>query len=83
MIITTFEALKSLYPTIVKTIGDVAYDADENIVDYDKDLVNAKSEKMQEAKLTAWQDKDTAKQSALAKLSALGLTQDEISALVG
>ena len=37
---------------------------------------------MQEAEMIAWQNKDTAKQSALAKLAALGLTEDEIKALV-
>jgi hypothetical protein len=35
------------------------------------------------ARLKAEQDKDAVKNSALAKLSAIGLTQDEIKALVG
>jgi hypothetical protein len=38
---------------------------------------------MQMAELTAWQDKDMAKQSAMAKLAKLGLTEDEVKALYG
>jgi multidrug efflux pump subunit AcrB len=37
---------------------------------------------VEEANLKAWQDKDMAKQSALAKLAKLGLTEDEIKAIV-
>jgi hypothetical protein len=35
------------------------------------------------ARLKALQNKDMAKQSALAKLTALGLTEDEVKALIG
>jgi len=77
------KAIFALNPSIVTIRGNVAYDKDENEVSYDKAQAEAKLLEMQEAEMIAWQDKDTAKQSALAKLSALGLTQDEISALVG
>jgi hypothetical protein len=30
-----------LYPSVVRTVGDVAYDANENIVEYDQSLVDA------------------------------------------
>ena len=40
MINTTYAIFK-LNPQIVKTIGDVAYDADGNEVAYDKDAVQA------------------------------------------
>ena len=30
-----------LYPQVVRTVGDIAYDKDENIVDYDMSLVQA------------------------------------------
>jgi hypothetical protein len=81
--ITLHDAIYALNPAITVIRGDVAYDKDENEVSYDKAQAQAKLLEMQETELKAWQDKDTAKQSALAKLSALGLTQDEISALVG
>ena len=35
------DALRTLYPNIVTTNGDVAYDADGNEVAYDKDAVQA------------------------------------------
>lgn len=77
------QAIYLLNPSIIKIVGDVAYDANEQEIAYDKAQAEAKLLEMQEAEMIAWQDKDMAKQSALAKLSALGLTQDEISALVG
>lgn len=36
-----FYTLQKLYPQIVTIRGDVAYDADENIVEYDPALVDA------------------------------------------
>jgi hypothetical protein len=35
------EALYKLYPNVVRTVGDVAYDADGNEVAYDKAAVQA------------------------------------------
>ena len=35
------DAIYKLYPNVVRTIGDVAYDADGNEVQYDKDAVQA------------------------------------------
>jgi len=35
------EAIYKLYPNVVKTIGDVAYDKNENIVEYDNNAVEA------------------------------------------
>jgi len=75
-------AIYSLNPTITVIRGDVAYDANEQEVAYDKAAAEAKLLELQEAELKAWQDKDMAKQSALAKLAALGLTQEEINALL-
>jgi len=70
------QAIHQLYPQVVRTEDNVAYDAEGNEVIYDLKAVTEKAEanaKSQEA----------SKASALAKLSALGLTQDEIKALVG
>lgn len=77
------EVIFALNPSIVTIRGDVAYDANEQEVAYDLAAVEAKLEEMRLAELTAWQDKDMAKQSALSKLKALGLTEAEIAALTG
>ena len=70
------DALYKLYPNAVRTVGDIAYDADGNEVAYDLQAVTAQAEADAQAVI------DT-KASALAKLAALGLTQDEVKALVG
>lgn len=81
--ITLHDAIYALNPTVVTIRGDVAYDANEQEVAYDKAAAEAKLEEMRLAELTAWQDKDTAKQTAIAKLAKLGLTEAEIAALTG
>jgi len=70
------EAVYKLHPTVVRTVGNVAYDAEGNEVAYDLQAVTAQAESDAQAVI------DT-KASALAKLSALGLTEDEVKALVG
>jgi glycosylphosphatidylinositol transamidase (GPIT) subunit GPI8 len=77
------QALRQLYPQVVTINDGVATDANGNQVEFDQSAVDAKAEELKMAELTAWQDKDMAKQSALAKLSALGLTEDEVKAIVG
>ena len=34
-------AIYKLYPNVTKTVNDVAYDKDENIIEYDNDAVEA------------------------------------------
>jgi hypothetical protein len=68
--------LSKLYPQVTRTVGDVAYDEQGNEVAYDLQAVTAQAESDAQAVI------DT-KASALAKLAALGLTQDEVKALVG
>jgi hypothetical protein len=68
-------AIFKLYPQVVTTNGDTAYDADGNEVAYDLQAVIAQAQADAQAVI------DT-KASALAKLAALGLTQDEVKALV-
>ena len=72
----TYLTLRKLYPTIVSSVGEIAYDANGNEVAYDLQAVTAQAEADAQAVI------DT-KASALAKLAALGLTQDEVKALVG
>jgi len=81
--ITLHEAIFALNPTIITIRGDVAYDANEQEVAYDKNAAQAKLAEMQAAKVAQEQAQATAKASALAKLTALGLTQDEVKALIG
>ena len=70
------DALNKLYPTVTNTNGGVAYDADGKEVVYDLQAVTAQAEADAQAVI------DT-KASALAKLAALGLTQDEVKSLIG
>ena len=72
----TINALIKLYPQIVRTVDDIAYDADGNEVAYDLQAVIAQAQADAQAII------DT-KASALAKLTALGLSEDEVKALVG
>ena len=76
MSLNTFNALQKLYPQVVTLDGNIAYDANGNEVAYDLQAVTAQAEADAQAVI------DT-KASALAKLAALGLTQDEVKALVG
>jgi hypothetical protein len=69
-------AIYKLYPSVIRTVGDTAYDADGKEVAYDLQAVTAQAQADAQAII------DT-KASALAKLAALGLTQDEVKALVG
>ena len=70
------QTLRKLYPQVISTNGDTAYDANGNEVAYDLSRVTAQAQADAQAVI------DT-KASALAKLAALGLTQDEVKALVG
>jgi hypothetical protein len=69
-------AIYKLYPNVIRTVGDVAYDAEGKEVSYDLAAVQAKAQADEAAK-------QTASSSATSKLKTLGLTDDEISALKG
>ena len=74
--IDIISAIYKLYPNVIRTSGDTAYDANGNEVAYDLQAVTAQAEADAQAII------DT-KASAQAKLAALGLTQDEVKALIG
>jgi hypothetical protein len=76
-------ALLQLYPQVAKVVGTTAYDKDENIVEYDLAAVEAKVAQNEADKVAQQAAKAAAEQSAISKLSALGLTADEIAALRG
>ena len=81
--INLHDAIYALNPTVTVIRGDVAYDANEQEVAYDKDAAKAKLAELQAAETKAEQDAIAAKASALVKLTALGLTQAEVTALIG
>lgn len=70
------DAIYKLYPQVVRTVGAIAYDIDGNEVAYDLQAVTAQAEADAQAVIDA-------KQSAISKLTALGLTQDEVKAILG
>lgn len=69
-----YEAIFELNSTVVTVRGDVAYDANNNVVEYDTAAAEARLVEMQA-------EAQAAKQSALNKLMALGLTEEEALAL--
>jgi hypothetical protein len=69
-------AIYKLYPNVIRTVDDIAYDVNGNKVAYDLSRVTAQAQADAQAVI------DT-RASALAKLAALGLTQDEVKALIG
>jgi len=81
--ITLHDAIRALNSTVVTIRGDVAYTQDEQVVQYDLAAAQAKLVELQAAEAQAEQAAKDAKDSALAKLSALGLSEDEVKALLG
>ena len=81
--ITLHNAIRALNSSIVTIRGDVAYDADEQEITYDKSAAEAKLAELQAQETATEQAQATAKASALAKLAALGLTQAEVKSLLG
>ena len=76
-------AIFALNPSIKVIRGDVAYDANNQKVSYNIAQAESKLADLQAAETAAEQAALAAKASALAKLTALGLTQAEVTALVG
>jgi hypothetical protein len=81
--IDIFSGLQKLYPQVITLRGNIAYDANDNEVAYDKSAVQAKMIELQQAKEQEQQASEANKASALSKLSALGLTTEEIKAITG
>ena len=76
------KAIYALYPQVV-TIDDGtgAFDKDGNKIEINQATVDAKAIELQAAETAAQQAKADAKQNALNKLMALGLTEAEALAL--
>jgi multidrug resistance efflux pump len=76
-------AILALNPTIAVIRGEEAFDIDGKPVEYNMAQAEAKLAEMQAEELAKQEAQVSAKQSAMAKLSALGLTEDEVKALIG
>jgi hypothetical protein len=70
------QTILKLYPQVVTVRGDLATDANGNEVSYDLAAVTAQAQADEQAAI------DT-KNSALAKLAALGLTASEVASILG
>ena len=86
--ITLHDAIYSAYPNAGVIRGSSidsleVVDKEHNPMTIDDAVVTAKLAEMQAAEVAQEQAQATAKASALAKLTALGLTQDEVKALIG
>ena len=78
------EAIYKIYPNAVTCIGGKqAFDKDGNEIAINFDLVNAEFARIQAEYDAKEQAKIAAKEAALSKLTALGLTADEVKALLG
>jgi sRNA-binding protein len=81
--ITLHEAIRALNSSIITIRGDIAYDMNNQEVAYNMAQAEAKLAELQAQATAQEQAKEATKASALAKLTALGLTQAEVTALVG
>ena len=77
------QANNALNSSIVTIRNNIAYDQEGNEVAYDKSAAEAKLAEMQSEETAKQQAEVAAKESALSKLTALGLTADEVKALLG
>ena len=88
MMPTLHDAVLALYTNAVWVSGNnidslVAKDSSENLITIDKLAITPKLEELQTQAIAKAQAVIDTKASALAKLAALGLTEDEVKALVG
>jgi len=81
--ISIHDGIYALNPTVKSICGEIAYDQEGNEVAYDKSAAEVKLTQLQAEEVAKKEAEVAAKESALSKLSALGLTQAEVTALVG
>jgi len=74
-------AIYALNPSVIYIRQDIAYDVNNNEVAYDLAAAEAKAAEIQTEQEIAAQAQVDAKQSAINKLMALGLTEKEALAL--
>lgn len=76
-------AIFRLYPEVKKVDWNGAYDINENPVEIDEALVEAEVVRLQAEEIANAQAQEAAKQAAQAKLAKLGLTTEDLKALLG
>jgi len=81
--ITLHDAIRALNSSIVTIIDEEAFDQNHNPVAYDMSAAQAKLTELEAAETAAEQAAIAHKASAVSKLTALGLSADEINALIG
>ena len=81
--ITLHDAIFALNSSIKVIRGEDAFDEQGNEISYNKNAVQAKLAELQAAETAKQEAVVAAKESALAKLAALGLTPAEVSAIIG
>jgi len=81
--ITLHDAIFALNSSIKVIRGEDAFDEQGNEISYNKNAVQAKLAELQAAETAKQEAAVAAKESALAKLAALGLTPAEVSAIIG
>ena len=77
------EAIRNTHTSVVTIRGDVAYDASDNIVSLDHSKVEAEQSKLVEEFELEKEKEKSAKDTAKSKLSALGLSESEVKAIIG
>jgi DeoR/GlpR family transcriptional regulator of sugar metabolism len=77
------EAIRNTHASVVTIRGDVAYDASDNIVSLDHGKVEAEQSKLVEEFELEKEKEKSAKDTAKSKLSALGLSESEVKAIIG
>jgi len=85
---TLHDAVRASYSNAVTIVGNevndlIVVDADGNAITIDPSVVTAKLATLESQYAEQQQAQANAKASALAKLTALGLTQAEVTALIG
>jgi hypothetical protein len=81
MSVNTHKAIYALYPEVTNICDLIAVDKNGKEVKYDQTAVETKAFEIQAQELAEDQAKIDNKQSALAKLMKLGLTEEEALAL--
>ena len=78
------QAILNTHPSVTRIVGSAdAYDINGNPVVLDEAVIDTETARLQTEQATAVAQKAADKQSAHDKLSALGLTDAEITALTG
>ena len=77
-----YDNIYALNSMIVSVRNGIAYDKNENIIEYDIEIAKSKLIELQTKEAQIEQEIQKAKESAIIKLTKLGLNENEIKALI-